>query len=337
MVQPAQLLIFATAARTGSFSKTAESLGLTQSAVSQSIDRLENRLGLGLFEHTARSAVLTAQGREVLKLSTGVLEAAERFLESVESLRAGEVRALRFGITEVAASYASASIEAALIPRVSVFEASGGLIPKVIDDFAQGRVDVVVAPDIPVDQRLIAFELLRETYLIVTPKRLVESDEEPLGHLKKKLTLPFVSYRHESLDWRRSQGMIRMLGITPREAIALENTQAVANAVVEGLGWSILPPTSLWCVRDALDRVSVHAVGAVSAEKTLWSAARSPRFRPLALEAARVYIQQFKSCWCPALVRNKPALVRFMKVAALETVATKSFQGLSERGVCSTM
>ena len=270
-----------------------------------------------LFERSSRPALLTAQGREVLKLATGLLEEAERFLSAVELLREGGVRALRFGITEVAASYASAAIEAALIPRVTVFEAFGGLIPKVLEDFERGSLDVVVAPDIPADQRLIAFELISENYLIVTPKCVAEADNIPVERLLPRLDLPFVSYRHDSLDWRRSLGMIRMLGLAPRDSISLENTQAVASAVTSGFGWTILPPTSLWCVRHALDRVSVHSIGAVSIEKTLWAAAGAQRFRALALEAARVFRTRFETDWLPELLARKPELGRFVRASAL--------------------
>ena len=313
-LQPAQLQLFALVARTGSFSEAGRAFGVTQSAVSQAIERLERQLELVLFERSSRPAILTAQGREVLKLATGLLEEAERFLSAVELLREGGVRALRFGITEVAASYASAAIEAALIPRVTVFEAFGGLIPKVLEDFERGSLDVVVAPDIPADQRLIAFELISENYLIVTPKCVAEADNIPVERLLPRLDLPFVSYRHDSLDWRRSLGMIRMLGLAPRDSISLENTQAVASAVTSGFGWTILPPTSLWCVREALDRVAVHAIGAVSAKKTLWSAAKSTRFRPLALEAARVFRAGFEQEWLHALTKRKPALQAYVRL-----------------------
>lgn len=316
-LQPAHLAVFSQAVRAGTFSETAKVLGLTQSAVSQTIERLEAQLGLTLFDRTSRPAELTSQGREVFKLAVGLLEEAERFLEAVEGLRAGEVRSLRFGITEVAGSYASAALEAALIPRVDAFEASGGLIPKVLDDFGKGRLDVVVAPDIPADRRLIAFELMREDYLIVCPKAAAAKDFLPVEVLLERLRLPFVSYRHESLDWRRSQGMLRMLGVAPHDAISLENTQAVASAVSAGFGWTILTPTSLWCVRHALDRVSVHSIGAVSIEKTLWAAAGAQRFRALALEAARVFRTRFETDWLPELLARKPELGRFVRASAL--------------------
>ena len=81
-LQPAHLAVFSQAVRAGTFSETAKVLGLTQSAVSQTIERLEAQLGLTLFDRTSRPAELTSQGREVFKLAVGLLEEAERFLEA---------------------------------------------------------------------------------------------------------------------------------------------------------------------------------------------------------------------------------------------------------------
>jgi DNA-binding transcriptional LysR family regulator len=53
---------FVYAADSGSFAAAAERLALTSSAVSKSVARLEERLGVRLFERTTRSLALTDAG-----------------------------------------------------------------------------------------------------------------------------------------------------------------------------------------------------------------------------------------------------------------------------------
>ena len=53
-------------AQAGTFTAAGRSLGLTQSAVSAQIKRLEAFIGMPLFERSAKSAQLNAQGQEVL-------------------------------------------------------------------------------------------------------------------------------------------------------------------------------------------------------------------------------------------------------------------------------
>ena len=54
--------VFVTAARSGTFTKAGEKLGLTKSAVGKAIARLEERLGFKLFHRTTRLTRLTADG-----------------------------------------------------------------------------------------------------------------------------------------------------------------------------------------------------------------------------------------------------------------------------------
>jgi DNA-binding MarR family transcriptional regulator len=55
--------VLATVVEAGSFVRAAESLGLTQSGVSRAVARLERRVGVRLFDRTARAIALTEEGR----------------------------------------------------------------------------------------------------------------------------------------------------------------------------------------------------------------------------------------------------------------------------------
>jgi DNA-binding transcriptional LysR family regulator len=55
--------VLAAVVEAGSFVRAAESLGLTQSGVSRAVARLETRVGVRLFDRTARAIALTEEGR----------------------------------------------------------------------------------------------------------------------------------------------------------------------------------------------------------------------------------------------------------------------------------
>ncbi len=57
---------FVTTAQLGSFTAAAERLGLTKSAVGKSVGRLEERLGLKLFQRSTRRLSLTPDGERFL-------------------------------------------------------------------------------------------------------------------------------------------------------------------------------------------------------------------------------------------------------------------------------
>jgi LysR family glycine cleavage system transcriptional activator len=81
---------FEAAARTLSFTKAAEELFITQSAVSRQIKALEDNLGLKLFERRPRSLTLTEDGQALYRIATDVLDrlqAASDQLRSVNRTR----------------------------------------------------------------------------------------------------------------------------------------------------------------------------------------------------------------------------------------------------------
>ncbi len=57
--------VFARVAETGSFASAARALGITPSAASKSVARLEERLGTRLFQRSTRRMHLTEQGPPV--------------------------------------------------------------------------------------------------------------------------------------------------------------------------------------------------------------------------------------------------------------------------------
>ncbi|MGY4517390.1 LysR family transcriptional regulator [Lysobacter sp. HA18] len=89
------LLAFVTVAREGSFTRAAKVLGVTQSALSQTIRGLEDRLDIRLLTRTTRSVSPTAAGERLAKAIGHRFEEIEAELDALTALRdkpAGLVR-----------------------------------------------------------------------------------------------------------------------------------------------------------------------------------------------------------------------------------------------------
>ena len=90
-----QYKIFYTTAVCGSFSEAAKSLFITQSAVSQQIRSLENKLGVLLFVRGKKGAKLTTQGELLFgyaKRAIDEIENAENLFTRMKSLDEGSLR-----------------------------------------------------------------------------------------------------------------------------------------------------------------------------------------------------------------------------------------------------
>lgn len=107
-----QLKTFVTAARQESFSKAAELLGYSQSAVTVQIRLLEEELGARLFDRLGRKISLTAQGRRFLEQSQLILrdinqarEIAREETELINPLHIGTLESLCFTKLPAVLSY----------------------------------------------------------------------------------------------------------------------------------------------------------------------------------------------------------------------------------------
>jgi DNA-binding transcriptional LysR family regulator len=101
-----ELTAFVRAGETGSFSRVARELGVSQPSISRMVASLEARLGVKLLLRTTRHVVPTDAGRVFLKRARqilGDLDDAENIARGIDSLR-GTLRValpVAFGIREV--------------------------------------------------------------------------------------------------------------------------------------------------------------------------------------------------------------------------------------------
>ncbi|MBV8049282.1 MAG: LysR family transcriptional regulator [Paludibacterium sp.] len=84
--QTAELLAVLQLRQSGSFTRAADTLGLTPSALSKTVDRLEKRLGTRLFERSTRRVVATADGERFIAHARRIID---DLAEAEADLRAG--------------------------------------------------------------------------------------------------------------------------------------------------------------------------------------------------------------------------------------------------------
>ncbi len=132
---------FALVAELQSFTRAAQAVGMTQSAVSLKLKRLETRLGARLIERTPRSVSLTDRGGVFLPLARELLAAHDRAL-GTQSV----ARRLTIGFSD----HAAGPDLAPLLARVAGFDANLhldvriGISATLLDDFDAGKLNAVI-------------------------------------------------------------------------------------------------------------------------------------------------------------------------------------------------
>lgn len=270
-----ELKTFVAVARHGTFAAAGQRVGLTQSAVSAQMRNLEQALGQRLFDRSGRSAELNAAGRHALPLAEQMLAL---FAEMGRPEAAGEWRGeLRLG--------AIASVQTGLLPEVLPrFRALAPhvelkLVPGVsLDLLSQvdaGELDMalLIKPPFEMPKELHQLPLAREPFVLIAPESLVGDD--PLQLLASQ---PFVRYDRSSFGGRQVERFLREQRLTVREALELDELEAIVRMVEAGLGVSLIPLAGLW--REHAARVRIIELGALTFHRELVALLRRAQRQP---------------------------------------------------------
>lgn len=134
-------------AESGSISRGAEQLHLTQSALSRSIGALEDDLGALLFDRIGKRIELTPLGRQVVARAALLVRDARELRRSVEIFQGGEAGVLRVGLGVGPAAMLTTALLVHMAtdhPRVQVGITRGPVGLQLVE-LRAGRLDALVA------------------------------------------------------------------------------------------------------------------------------------------------------------------------------------------------
>jgi DNA-binding transcriptional LysR family regulator len=174
-----EMAVFAHVVDEESFSSAGRKLGLTTSAVSRHVSRLEAHLGARLLQRTTRSLTLTELGQQVYVVSCRVLESSREM-----SALAGSYSEKPTGIIHLTASVVFG--ETWLAPRLPGFLAKYpgvGLRVTLVDrtvDLIEKGVDIAVRISSELSPGLAARPLCKFSYVLVASPQYTQRHGAPL-------------------------------------------------------------------------------------------------------------------------------------------------------------
>ncbi len=133
-------------ARTGSFTRAAERIGVTQSGITRSIAELERELGYALFYRTAKGALLTERGRDFSERAGQLLDDARSLMSG--GLESGDpyARTLRIGVCPSSLEWRLGDPIAALLARCPTVRVQivASSLERLVQLLRSGAIDVAV-------------------------------------------------------------------------------------------------------------------------------------------------------------------------------------------------
>jgi DNA-binding transcriptional LysR family regulator len=238
--------VFCDLVDTGSFSKSAAVNGITQSAVSQQVRAMEDRLHCTLVERGRRNLSLTPEGMAFHKTCRDILDlwsAFEGRLNEIKNVVAGEIK--------IASIYSIGLHE--LPPRLKKFREShpGVLIavdyrrsPQVYEMVESGEADIGLVA-YPNKSSSIIYEIFDEDRLA-----LICHPRHPLAD-KKQVTLDalngerFIAFEPDTPTRKVIDRSMREAGVRITQAAEFDNIETVKRAVEIESGVSIVPANTV--------------------------------------------------------------------------------------------
>src|ERR1700692_2176574 len=258
----AHVEVLLSVAREHRFSRAAEKLYRTQSAVSQTIRKLENELGEALFDRSSRAGVLTDAGQGLYEYAERLLSLRKDAHESLVELRELQKGKLLIAANEFTALYLLPILAEfrRLHPmiKITVQRALGSRIP---DDVLQHSAELGVLSYKPEEPRLHSVvTYLDELVLVVPPKHpLATASEVSIRQLGAESFVAHIvssPYREKVLQTFQNDKTPLHMGLE------LPTLQAIKQFVAMGNGVAFMPEISVEAGlgRGELVRIRVREV-----------------------------------------------------------------------------
>lgn len=236
-----ELRTFLAVVRYGSFAKAGEHIGLTQGAVSAQIQRLEQHVGLRLFDRSARRATLTLEGREVHSRAEHIVNAMQQ-LGNMSYSDGAQGTLVLGAITSAQQSWLIDAMAAFRqeYPGIALRVIPGDSL-NIIAQVDTGDMDVavMVRPPYTLPPDITWHTLLHEPFV------LIASDHHPGSDWQSLLQdAPFVRYVRTSFGGRRIEQFLRQHKLSVQDAVELDEIGGLIHAVEKGIGVGIVPVTA---------------------------------------------------------------------------------------------
>ncbi len=235
-----QLEIFAAIARLGSFTRASEELFLTQPTVSMQIKKLSDAVGLPLYEQIGKRIHLTDAGLELARTAREIIAALERMDMSVAQMQGLQKGKLRLAVVTTAKYFA----------------------PMLLGDFSRLHPGIALSLKVTNRERVLerVAENLDDLYILSEPLGSLDLEaraflDNPLlalaapGHpLARRRSIPLERLAEEPFLMREPGSGTRQAveelfaahGLKPNVRMELGSNEAIKQAILAGLGISVL-------------------------------------------------------------------------------------------------
>jgi DNA-binding transcriptional LysR family regulator len=237
-IEISALRVFSAVSDADSLTQAAERLGITQSAVSQTIKQLELQTETQLVLTRSRPIKLTPSGQVLKGYADNLINDTKRMLVDVREASAAGNLPLKIGMIDSFCDVAGLQFMQQVKPFTSKLALRTGLVSPLTQALLSRDLDLLITSD-PIDQHpeLQRLPLLRDPIVMIVPNHFAKGGDVTPTWLAENV--PFVHYNRQSRLGSLTDLIARRLNIELNASYELDSTQTMLRFVQSGQGWAL--------------------------------------------------------------------------------------------------
>lgn len=300
------LEVFIMTVELGGMSQCALHLQVTQSAVSQTVARLEATIGTPLFDRSMRPLGLTTNGRSMFERGKRLLTQARSTYDEVRAGANLPLASLTIAMSFSLANQLTAPILSSLGSRAERWNIRSGISLEHQGEFIARDIDMLITGSFNLEHRdnVELHPVFEECFVVAVPadyRRPVQMDTDAAE-------LPFIRFsRLTGMGQQIERQIVRMkLGL--RQVVEVESSHQQLALVAAGLGWTITSPICLLAAPELLRKTRIEPMPRGRFSRTVQVVARKGELGTLPQDLAGICAQELRENTFPPLFEQMPWL-----------------------------
>ena len=304
---------FVLVVETGGMSQCAAHLQVTQSAVSQTIAKLEAGIGAQLFDRSLRPLGLTTSGRALFERSERLLAQAKLTYDAVREQATLPIAHVTVAMSFSLANQLTAPLLEHLGGRAERWSIRSGISREHQGEFLARDIDMLVTGSFNLEHRHMVelHPVFEEGFVLVFPAGF----DEPIDLRAGPPSLPFVRFSHLTGMGQQIERQLVRLKLRMAQTVEVESADQQLRTVAAGYGWTITTPICLAAQRELFGRLRIEPMPRGQFSRAVQVVARVGELGPLPTDVAALATRVLRETTLPPLIAEFPWLAEQLKWA----------------------
>jgi DNA-binding transcriptional LysR family regulator len=298
------LEVFVLTVELGGMTQCANRLQVTQSAVSQTIARLEQGLGTALFDRRLRPLGLSPAGRALFERGRCLLAAARTTFDEVRQGAELPIDTVTVGMSESLATQLTAPLLQRHGARANRWKIRSGISINQHAEFLARKFDMLVTGSNMLEriEGLVHHGVVQDPFLLIFPGDY----KGPADPAEVDADLPFVRYALDCGMGQRIERQLTRMKLRLPNAIEVDITHQQLTTVALGMGWSVSSLLCLAAQPGLLSQMRVEPLTKGRFSRRIEVVARSDEMGDLPAATARLARDVLRDETFPPLIEALP-------------------------------